>query len=52
MTYYCDQMYTHVKEVKTKMEQDIKLSRQQVVKIINGVDAKHGFQDQLFKIYY
>ena len=48
MTYYCIQIYTHVKEVKIKMEQDIKVSLHQAVKITNGVNAKHDFPGQPF----
>ena len=48
MTYYCIQIYTHVKEVKIKMEQYIKVSLHQAVKITNGVNVKHDFPGQPF----
>ena len=37
---------TAVKEAKTKMESDVKISLQQTVKITNGVNANQDFPDQ------
>ena len=39
---------THVKEVKRKMGQDVRVCLQQAAKITNGVDAKYDSPDQPF----